>query len=89
MDLNYEDDYSVTLLSPHMSLSDLGDDLTRLLERHQHLRRLLPPLPDVFALAQQTLDLICFVQTGNQFALKVFFDKINHETHYSLKQRSF
>ena len=85
MHINYEDDYTVPRLSPHMSLPDLGDDLTRLLERHQHLRRLLPPLSDVFALAQQTLDLIRLVQAGHKFALEIFFDKVHHETHYSLK----
>ena len=72
-------------LSPHVGLSDLGDDLTRLLERLQHLRRLLPPLADVFTLGEETLDLIRLVEAGNQLALEVVLYEVYHEVHYSLK----
>ena len=36
--------------SPHVRLSDLADDLRRLLQRLEHLRGLLPPQPDVLRL---------------------------------------
>ena len=76
---------TITPGSPHVSLSDLGDDLTRLLQRLQHLRRLLPPLPDVLALAEQTLDLLRLVEARHQLALQVVLHEVHHEVHYSLK----
>ena len=69
-----------SLPSPHVGLSDLGDDLTRLLERLQHLRRLLPPLADVLALGEEALDLIRLVEAGHKLALEV----VLHEVHGAL-----
>ena len=72
-------------LSPHVGLSDLGDDLTRLLQRLKHLRRLLPPLTDVLTLGEETLDLISLVEAGHQLALEVVLYEVHHEVHYSLQ----
>lgn len=74
-----------SLPSPHVGLSDLGDDLTRLLERLQHLRRLLPPLADVLALGEEALDLIRLVEAGHKLALEVVLHEVHHEVHDSLQ----
>ena len=74
-------------LSPHVGLSDLGDDLTRLLQRLQHLRRLLPPLADVLTLGQEALDLISLVQAGHQLALEVVLHEVHHKVHNSLQTK--
>ena len=82
----YKDDYSLTALgSPHVSLPDLGDDLTRLLQRPQHLRRLLPPLPDVLTLREEALYLVSLVEARHQLTLEIVLHEVHHEVHYSLE----
>ena len=83
----YKDDYSwLTGGSPHVSLPDLGDDLTRLLQRPQHLRRLLPPLADVLALGEEALYLVSLVEARHQLALEIVLHEVHHEVHYSLEE---
>ena len=57
-----------------MYLPDLADDLARLLQRVEHLRRLLPPLPDVLRLGEQAGDLLLLVEAGHQLGLEVVLD---------------
>lgn len=44
-----------------------------------------PPLPDVFALTEESLDLLRLVETGDQLRLKVVFDEVHHEVHDGLR----
>ena len=72
------------LQSPDMSFSDFTYNLTGFLQSIKHLCSFLPPLTDVFTLAEKTLNLLRLVQTGHQLTLKIILDKVHHKVHHGL-----